>query len=307
MISSESTELSDAVLFVGYACPWCHRVLLARALLGLEDNIQVVQVLPGKDGLWMLPDGPDKDRWGSRLRDVYRSLSESYSGRFTAPLLINNDSNGPALVSNESSDILDLLPRVFSIADKPLSISNGDGAEVWLRPPSHNAYGVDVGKLDELCERIYSAVNNGVYKCGFATSQEAYERAERDLFATLDYLEIILRSSRFLCSALLVTEADARLFPTAFRFDAVYSHLFKANRKCLRADYPAISGWLSDIYNFRGVSQTCDLEATRQSYYKNLFPLNPGGIIPVGPVVEYTRPSERIGLGLSRTAPDRST
>lgn len=298
-----ATDASVPVLFIGYACPWCHRVLLARALLGLQDKLNVVEVVPGKDGLWVFQDGNHRQRWGHKLKDVYRSLAQTYKGRYTAPLLINADPQNQEIISNESADILKLLPGVFRISEGPLEIANGDGAAVWLRPSEDNSYGVDTAKLDSLCEDIYHSVNNGVYKCGFATTQEAYERAERALFASLDRMETILQSSRFLCSGSLVTEADVRLFPTIFRFDAVYAHLFNACRKSVRSDYPAISGWLSDVYEFSGVPETCNLEDTRQSYYTNLFPLNPGGIVPVAPAMEYKRPSARVGLGVQAVVP----
>ncbi len=254
-------------LYEGVACGWCHRTMLARTLLGLNNEVKAVRVTPGDDGLWRL-------RNGLRLRDVYPT---SYRGRYTAPLLMAD--NGFA-VCNESALIL----QVFHARAGRRTVHD---VEVCLRP-------CDEG----LCERIYADVNDGVYRCGFATSQAAYEAAERRLFGTLDHCEELLGKSRFLCSADTITEADIRLFPTVWRFDAVYAHLFKARRKSITADYPNISAWLRDIYRLPGVAETCDLDATRRNYYENLFPLNPGGIVPVPPELDMTPTVDRTGLGI---------
>lgn len=217
-------DVTHLTLYEGVACPWCHRAMLARALLGLD--VSVVRVIPGDDGLWRLPDG-------RRLRDVYNEYAPTYSGRYTAPLLV--DTNGGELVSNESADILCLFDTIATV---PRSVIGDARAAVHLRPWGNS-------DVDALCERIYQGVNNGVYQCGFATTQVAYEKAEALLFDTLDELERRLQYSRFLCSATLITEADVRLFPTVYRFDAVYGVLFKACRKSISADYPAIFAWMT--------------------------------------------------------------
>lgn len=259
-------NVTSLTLYEGVACGWCHRTMLARALLQLDD-VKTVRVTPGDDGLWQLPDG-------RRLRDVYPT---SYRGRYTAPLLI--DSTGSA-VCNESALIL----QVFHERAGRKNID--EDVYVCLQPSDTN-----------LSERIYSDVNDGVYRCGFATSQTAYEKAEKQLFATLDHCEQLLEKSRFLCSPDTITEADIRLFPTVWRFDAVYAHLFRVRRKSINTDYPNISAWLKDIYRLPGVADTCDLDATRKNYYQNLFPLNPGGIVPIPPPLDMTPTVDRSGLG----------
>jgi glutathionyl-hydroquinone reductase len=278
--ASFSSEATRPILFYGAACQWCHRCLLARALLGLEQKLDIVQLMPGNDGLWVVACDDDRERWGYRLKNVYRSLAPGYRGRFTAPLLINasvnpEDQKQDEILSNESSDVLALLPQAFDVDDAPVPLAGSDGAVAWLRPPLGNRFGIDPYALDVMCELHYAAISNGVYRCGFATTQEAYDRAESALFDALDAVDSQLRQTRFLCSGQVVTEADVRLFPTLFRFDAVYARLFKAGRKFVDKDYPAIAGWLRDIYALPGVKATCDLEATRRSYYLSLFPLNP--------------------------------
>lgn len=215
-------------VFVGVACQWCHRVMLARALLGIS-NVNMRNLEPGEDGLWRLADAD------GLLRDVYLEREPKYVGRFTAPLLV---AERGGIVSNESADILHLL------GDLGEKVKVDEDTSVWLRPPEGNDAGIDLKEMDAFCERLYAAVNDGVYRCGFATSQMAYEEAQERLFGCLDEVEDRLRVSRFLFSPNVITEADVRLFPTVFRFDAVYAVLFKACRKCIRADYRAISDWI---------------------------------------------------------------
>jgi glutathionyl-hydroquinone reductase len=307
-----------ATLFVGLACPWCHRALLARALAlpsTGDTRMDVVHVLPGRDGLWGLAP-EDQARWGAgRLRELYARAAPQYSGRATAPLLLADSRAGPAesphaaatvastfpaaILANDSADILALIaeagksaPIWYGEPDDPASVA------VWLRPPEQNEFDVDSAHLERLCTRIYENINNGVYKTGFATTQAAYERAENALFDALDDVDAILSSTRFLVSSVVVTEADIRLFPTVFRFDAVYGHLFKACRKSIALDYPAIAAWMRDIYSLPGVGESCDLRGTHDNYYSSLFPLNPGGIVPIPRVVDLNLPHDRAGLGL---------
>jgi glutathionyl-hydroquinone reductase len=261
-----------------------------------HDALPTVRLRPGGDGLWRVADAGDAARWGARLRDVYDACVDGgYRGRATAPLLVDAGGAGrpPQVVSNESADMLRLLPAAF--ADEPVAVAAG--VHVWLRPPPGNAAGVDARDVDDVCDLIYDRVNNGVYKCGFAVTQAAYERAEAALVGALDTLEARLRATRFVCSATTVTEADVRLFPTMFRFDAVYARLFKCGRKTVAADLPAIAGWLRDMYALPGVRETCDLDATRDSYYSSLFMLNPGGIVPVAPHFDWAAPHGRERLG----------
>lgn len=222
---------SNYAVYVGVACQWCHRVLLALALLRLE-NVEVRYVVPGDDGLWRLTNKEE-----GLLRDVYLEKEPGYTGRFTAPLMMEPIGGG-GIVSNESADIL------RSLGDLAGRVNIDKETTVWLRPRTENEFGVNVDDMDRFCVRLYDCVNNGVYRCGFATSQIAYEEAQNDLFECLDDVEARLQSSRFLFSPVVITEADVRLFPTVFRFDAVYALLFKASRKTIRADYPAISEWI---------------------------------------------------------------
>lgn len=235
----QPSPTSTLTLYVGVACPWCHRTTLANALLR-PPNVRVIELSPGPDGLWLLPDG-------TRLRDRYLQLDPNYSGRFTAPLLV--DDVATHIVSNESADI----PAVLSAhtgASLPVALSSS--VSVCLRPTTDTdaTPHVDSAAVASLCDRLYTTVNDGVYRCGFATSQLAYDEAETELFQTLDHVEQRLSTTRFLCADAVVTEADIRLFPTVFRFDAVYALLFRVSRKSIRHDYPAISRWL------RGTSLT---------------------------------------------------
>jgi putative glutathione S-transferase len=151
-------------------------------------------------------------------------------------------------------------------------------------------------KIDWWNEKIYHAVNNGVYRCGFAQTQEAYNKVCNELFATLDEIDVALETSRYLCGD-SVTLADVRLFTTLFRFDVVYYGLFKCNRRRIK-DYRNLAGYLRDLYQLPSVASTCDVESVKQDYYGNLFPLNPGGIIPSGPdMTSLLEPHDRDRLG----------
>ncbi|CAN8071272.1 unnamed protein product [Agarophyton chilense] len=277
-------------VYVGLACQWCHRVLLARALLNLHQSIELRLLNPGEEGLWRLADPQRYDSTVSTLKAVYYQMDRKYSGRFTAPLFVQVDQD--RIVSNESADILRLLAE-----SGPVSID--EHTVVCLRPTKQHGLDVDPHALEQLCQTVYTCVNDGVYRCGFATSQLAYEEAESNLFSTLDHIEALLTHTRFLCSPSVITEADVRLFPTIFRFDSVYAVLFKACRKSIRADYPAISAWMRDIYNLPRVAETCDLEATRNNYYTSLFPLNPSAIVPVPPPQDLSPAPERRTKGSS--------
>jgi glutathionyl-hydroquinone reductase len=253
-------------LIVGMSCPWAHRTLVTRALKGLEDTIGVITVYPSTDeGRWLFdltqPNLPFADC--RSLPDFYRHCHPTYTGRATVPVLW--DSQSQQIVNNESAEIIELLNSEFAgFATGP------DLYPVTLR-----------AEIDRLNQKIYATVNNGVYRCGFAQTQAAYDLAVGELFATLDELEGILAAQRYLCGQ-EVTLADVRLFTTLIRFDVAYHGLFKCDRRRI-ADYPHLSGYLHDLYQLPGIAATCDLEAVKRDYYGNLFPLNPGGIVPVGP------------------------
>lgn len=254
-------------LILGMGCPWAHRTLVMRALKGLEESVSVIPVQPSpKEGCWVFE---TPFRGCRTLPDLYRQASPGYGGRSTVPVLW--DSQTATIVNNESADILVILNRALNEF-----ASQGDRD---LYPAAHRA------DIDAWNDRIYATVNNGVYRCGFAQTQAAYDRACADLFDTLDAIEAALTDRPYLCGE-AITLADVRLFTTLFRFDTVYYSLFKCNRRRIQ-DYPALSRYVGQIYRLPGVAVTCDLEAVKRDYYGNLFPLNPGGIIPAGPDLPY--------------------
>jgi putative glutathione S-transferase len=203
------------------------------------------------------------------LPELYQGAKPGYTGRSTVPVLW--DTTTETIVNNESSDIIVILNGAFNeFAEHPT---------VDLYPASLKP------EIDQWNERIYHTVNNGVYRCGFAQTQTAYDQACEALFTTLDKIDQVLATRRYLCGPQL-TLADVRLFTTLFRFDAVYFGLFKCDR-CRIQDYPNLGPYLRDLYQQPGVAATCDLAAVKRDYYGNLFPLNPGGIIPQGQNLTY--------------------
>ncbi len=263
-------------LFVGLGCPWAHRTLVVRALKGLEDVISVTIASPaGDQGIWVL----EKEQEGCRtLPELYNLAKPGYNGRATVPVLW--DEQTKSIVNNESADIIVILNSEFNqFAKNPI---------LDLYPEQLKA------KIDEWNDKIYHTVNNGVYCCGFAQSQEAYEKACQELFTTLDEIENKLSTSQYLCGG-SITLVDVRLFTTLFRFDAVYHGLFKCNWQRIQ-DYQYLSVYLRDLYQLPGIADTCDLEAVKKDYYGNLFPLNPGGIIPLGPdISSFFKPHNHEG------------
>ncbi|GAB4830092.1 hypothetical protein Ancab_019734 [Ancistrocladus abbreviatus] len=263
-------------LYVGLPCPWAHRTLIVRALKGLENAVPLSIASPGMDGSWEFRDsgvlnaervnpGRDNANGCRTLREVYGLRRGGYDGRATVPMLW--DVERKEVLCNESYDIIQLFNSGFNeIAGNP---------ELDLAPISLK------GRIDEWNSVIYPNVNNGVYRCGFAQSQEAYDAAVNDLFSTLDVLEDHLESSRYLCGDTL-TLADVCLFTTLIRFDLVYNVLFKCTKKKL-LEYPNLYGYMRDIYQIPKVAATCNFQATMDGYYNILFPLNPGSICPIMP------------------------
>ena len=255
-------------LYVGMGCPWAHRTLVTRALKGLEDAIAVSIVYPSPDaGIWVLS---ESELGCNTVPELYQLANPGYKGRCTVPILWDDETK--TIVNNESAEIIEILNAEFNQFAKHA---------VELYPAEFKE------TIDRWNDKIYHAVNNGVYRCGFAQSQQAYETASQKLFATLDEIEQVLATKRYLCGNRL-TLADIRLFTTLFRFDIVYYGLFKCNLRRI-ADYQHLSGYLRDIYQLPGVADTCDLESVKRDYYGNLFPLNPGGIIPIGPDIANLR------------------
>jgi len=260
-------------LYVSYACPWAHRTLIFRALKGLEGVIalSVVNWHMGARG-WTFDPGPgvipDPIHHAKVLSDVYVAADPQYTGRVTVPVLW--DKQRGTIVSNESAEIIRMLNSAFdALGAKP-----GDYCPKDLLP-----------EIDALNERIYGTVNNGVYKAGFATSQAAYEEAVGPLFETLDWLEQRLATRRYLCGDRL-TEADWRLFTTLIRFDPVYVGHFKCNIRRI-ADYPRLSGYLKDLLAVPGVRATVHLDHIKHHYYGSHKTINPTGIVPVGPALDW--------------------
>ncbi|SDU30030.1 glutathione S-transferase family protein [Stappia sp. ES.058] len=263
-------------LMVSYACPWAHRTLILRKLKGLEDKISLNAVEP-----LMLDDGwtfakPDPVTGAETAWQVYVKADPVYTGRATVPILW--DKKTETIVSNESAEIL----RMFNSAFNGLE---GVDAALDVSPePLHE-------EIEAVNARVYDTVNNGVYKSGFATTQEAYEEAVTTLFESLDWLEERLGRQRYLVGDKL-TEADWRLFTTLVRFDPVYVGHFKCNIRRI-ADYPNLFNYLKELYQYPGVSDTCDFTTIKTHYYGSHDMVNPTGIIPVGPAMDLSAPHDR--------------
>ena len=265
-------------LYVGLGCPWAHRTLVVRALKGLEDGIEVSIVSPSpNEGIWIF----NQEEEGLRtLPQLYNLASPGYKGRCTVPVLWDKETQ--TIVNNESAEIIVILNSQFND---------------FATNPTLDLYPEELrSQIEKWNEKIYHAVNNGVYRCGFAQTQSAYEQACNELFTTLDEIDAVLETNRYLCGEQL-TLADVRLFTTLFRFDVVYYGLFKCNRRRIQ-DYQNLGAYLRDLYQLPKVSETCDLNSVKQDYYGNLFPLNPGGIIPSGPdISNLWEPHNRENIG----------
>ena len=268
-------------LIVSLACPWAHRTLIVRRLKGLEGAISVSVVSPYmREEGWVfqaeeeggVPGSTAEPLFGDRrLYEIYRRAKPDYSGRVTVPVLW--DKQRETIVSNESAEIVRMLDAGFG----------ADGPDLYPEPLRE--------EIDAVNARVYDRVNNGVYKAGFATSQEAYAEAFTALFAELDALEDRLDRQRYLCGAAL-TEADIRLFTTLVRFDAVYVGHFKCNRQRI-ADYPNLSNYLRDLYALPGVAETVNFEQIKRHYYGSHAGINPTGIVPLGPELHLDAPNDR--------------
>jgi len=278
-------------LYVSLACPWAHRTLIFRALKGLEATISlsVTHWLMGEEG-WTFEDGPGvaADPFGARrMYEVYLRSNPSYTGRASVPVLW--DKAQSVVVSNESSEIIRMLNSAFD----GVGAAPGDYYPAELR-----------GEIDGLNARIYDTLNNGVYKSGFATTQAAYEEAVRPLFATLNMLEERLAARRYLCGDRL-TEADWRLFTTLARFDAVYVSHFKCNLRRL-VDYPNLWAYARELYQHPGIAATTDFTHIKRHYYQSHRNINPSGIVPVGPQLDFLAPHGRERLRVPAAAERRA-
>jgi len=266
-------------LYVSLACPWAHRTLIFRSLKGLEAaiSVSVAHWFMGEHG-WTFEDGPgvilDPIIGAHRLSEVYLRSNPTYTGRVTVPVLW--DKQRSEIVSNESSEIIRMMNSAFD----EVGASPGDFYPVDLRE-----------MIDAFNSRIYDTVNNGVYKAGFATTQQAYEDAVKPLFSTLDELEERLTTHRYLCGERL-TEADWRLFTTLVRFDAVYAGHFKCNLRRI-VDYPNLWGFTRELYQYPGVAQTTNFEHIKKHYYQSHESINPTRIVPLGPDLDFLSPHGR--------------
>ena len=267
-------------LYVSYACPWAHRALVFRALKGLDDHIGVSVVHPDmlSEGWELRSDYPgatgDKLYGLDYLRELYLKPDPQISGRVTVPVLW--DTERETIVSNESAEII----RMFNSAFNDIT---GNTDDYWPEALRH--------EIQPVNDRIYDTVNNGVYKSGFATSQEAYDDAVHALFDSLDWLENRLSHSRYLVGE-TITEADWRLFTTLVRFDLVYHTHFKCNRNRIM-DYPNLWGYLRELYQWPGVRETVNFDHIVRHYHMSHKTINPYGIIPINPNPDFDAPHGR--------------
>ncbi|MGV2989477.1 glutathione S-transferase family protein [Vibrio sp. E150_011] len=264
-------------LYVSLACPWAHRTLIFRALKGLEPHIDVTVVCPD-----MLSQGwsfglPEPLFGFSNLYEIYTKAKSDYSGRVTVPVLW--DKKTQTIVSNESSEII----RMFNSEFNELTGNTDDYYPEKLRK-----------SIDDWNDFIYPAINNGVYRCGFATMQDAYEEAYTELFNALDKVDEHLSQHRYIAGS-QITEADWRLFTTLVRFDAVYVGHFKCNKKRI-ADYEHIQGYLKELYQVAGVKETTDMYHIKRHYYFSHAGINPTQIVPMGPDLDLESLHGREGI-----------
>ena len=266
-------------LYVSYACPWAHRTLIYRKLKNLEDHISVSVVHPVMPTeSWVFGDypgsTPDAIHGYQKLLELYQCIDPGYDGVVTVPILY--DKQRKLIVNNESSEIIRMLGQAFDAWGH---------SELDLYPEPLRA------EIDDINQLVYDKINNGVYKVGFATRQRAYNEAFNELFTALDELERRLDRQRYLCGE-QITEADWRLFPTLLRFDPVYVGHFKCNLRRL-IDYPNLWGYTRDLYQQPGIAETVNMDHIKTHYYASHTHINPTGIIPGGPQIDFMQPHNR--------------
>ncbi len=270
-------------LYVSLACPWAHRTLIFRKLKKLENviSVSVTAALLGNKG-WEFGTEPgatlDTVNGKATLAQIYTLAEPHYTGRASVPVLL--DKKRRTIVNNESSEII----RMFNSAFDAFTDVRTDYYPAPLR-----------NEIDRINDLVYATVNDGVYRAGFATTQAAYEEAARTLFATLDQLELRLSRQRYLLGTQM-TEADWRLFTTLVRFDAVYYSHFKCNLRRI-VDYPNLWNYLRDLYQVPGVADTVSLDHIKRHYYGSHRNVNPTGIVPIGPLIDFTLPHDRGRFG----------
>jgi len=271
-------------LYVSLACPWAHRSILVRNLLGLQEVISMSVVDPVRDERgWAFREGvghgPDPVNGFQFLSEAYLQTDPSYTGRYTVPCLWDRQTK--RLVTNNFPDITIDFETQFKAYQKP------DAPDLYPEPLRT--------EIDAMNDMIYTDVNDGVYKAGFAVSQGAYETAVTTLFARLDWLEQRLVTQRYLIGNQL-TEADIRLFPTLVRFDAVYFGHFKCNMRRL-VDYPNLWSYARSIYQMPGVAETVNFDHIKRHYYMTHDQINPNRIVPLGPIMDWDAPQQRDRVG----------
>ncbi|MCK5710681.1 MAG: glutathione S-transferase family protein [Deltaproteobacteria bacterium] len=266
-------------LYISLACPWAHRTLIFRKLKKLEEviSLSIVDPLMQENG-WEFTEYagsiPDTLNGSRYLHQIYTAAKEDYTGRVTVPVLWDKEKK--TIVNNESSEIIRMLNSEFN--------EFGD--------PSLNFYPQELrDEIDRINAVVYANINNGVYKCGFATKQDAYEEAFNNLFGTLDQIENLLSEHRYLVGDKM-TEADWRLFTTLLRFDSVYYTHFKCNL-CRNEEYPNLSNYLRELYQFPGVQETVNFKHIKEHYFKSHKTINPTGIVPIGPELDLSTPHNR--------------
>ena len=268
-------------LYVSLACPWAHRTIVFRKLKRLEDviSMDVVEPVMGDEGWQFGPDaGRDMVNGKTRLHEIYRLSDPRYTGRVSVPVLWDKERR--TIVSNESPEIIRMINSAFD------AFTN-ERTDYYPAELRH--------EIDAINDEVFSNVNNGVYRCGFASTQDAYEEAFLDLFGTLDRLEERLSRRRYLAGD-RITEADWRLFTTLIRFDAVYYTHFKCNLRRIM-DYPNLSNYLRELYQVPGVAATVSIDHIKRHYFMSMLQLNPSGIVPLGPALDFEAKHDRARFG----------
>jgi putative glutathione S-transferase len=266
-------------LYISRACPWAHRTAIMRRLRGLTDvvSMDIVDPYMGEDG-WFFSDGEgstaDTVNGTEYLREVYLEDDPNFTGRVTVPVLW--DKKNDTIVNNESAEIM----RMFDI-----EFNEFTSTETTYYPDGYR------DEVDRTIEAIYEPINNGVYRAGFAGSQEAYEDAVHELFEALTHWESVLSNQRYLCGE-EITEADWCMFTTLYRFDAVYHTHFKCNVRRIK-DYPNLWNYLKELYQYQDVRETCNMNHVKDHYYTSHTDLNPKQIVPLGPDINFDEPYER--------------
>ncbi len=286
--SGYKAEAGRYHLYISLACPWAHRTLIFRRLKGLEEAISLSVVDPFMaDQGWAFGDSEgciaDPLFAAGHMHEIYTHAQGDYSGRVTVPVLW--DRERATIVNNESAEIIRMMNSEFAA----LAPETVDYCPEDLRD-----------EIDAVNERVYTDINNGVYRCGFAATQQAYDEACEQLFAALDWVESRLTTRRYLCGGRL-SEADWRLFPTLVRFDAIYHVLHRCCKRRL-IDYSHLWGYARDLYAWRGVAETVDFDVAREASYKNDTSTNPYGIVGIAPDADWQASHDREALGRAEVA-----